>query len=169
MNNNTEYKKLEFIAFSDGSCDNLHPNRPGGAAYIIMDTEGNIIRKRSKGYVNTTNNRMELWAIICAVNAVPDNSFVTVNTDSQYCLNALLGKNPQANLDLIAKYYQVRQQKNVTVYLHWVKGHDGNKYNEECDLMAKAEYTKKLEEIKEIYGSCITTKGRRKSPRRKRN
>ena len=72
-------KKQEFIAYSDGSCDNNNPSRPGGAAYIIMDTEGNIIKKKSKGFKNTTSNRMELLAIISVVNSLPNNSFVTIN------------------------------------------------------------------------------------------
>ena len=178
-------KKQEFIAFTDGSCDNLNPQRPGGAAYIIMDTEGNIIKKKSKGFMHTTNNRMEMLAIISVVNSLPNNSFVTVNTDSEYCIKALLSKSPQANLDLIRKYYALRQQKYVTVFLHHVKGHNGNPYNELCDKMARGEYRKMKDvspkskakskpktrkkdsgkwtnELEEQYYNCITTKGRRK-------
>lgn len=156
------HKKQEFIAYTDGSCDNLNPQRPGGAAYIIMDTNGKIVRKKSKGFMYTTNNRMELLAILSVVNSLPNNSFVTINTDSEYCIKALLSKNPKANLDLIRKYYALRQQKYVTVFLHHVKGHTGNKYNEECDKMARAEYNKMLQRSEEIGYSCITTKGRRK-------
>ena len=161
-------RRQEFIAFTDGSCDNLNPSRPGGAAYIIMDTEGNIIKRKSKGFLGTTNNRMELLAIISVVNSLPNNSFVTINTDSKYCLNALLGKSPQANIDLINKYYEIRQQKCTTVYLHWVKGHDGNKYNEECDQMARSEYTKMLNKNREGTFSSITTKGKRKTKKCKK-
>ena len=156
------HKKQEFIAFSDGSCDNLNPLRPGGAAYIIMDTNGKVIKKKSKGFMHTTNNRMEMLAIISIVNSLPNNSFVTINTDSEYCIKALLSKNPQANLDLIKKYYALRQQKYITVFLHHVKGHSGNKYNEECDRMANAEYKKMLHKSEEINYSQIITKGRRK-------
>lgn len=135
-------KRPEYVAYSDGSCDNLNPQRPGGAAFLIMDTEGKIIAKKSKGFMNTSNNRMELTAIIGVVHSVPNNSFVTINTDSEYCIKALLGRNPQANLDLIKQYYSIKNQKNVTVLLHWVKGHNGNQYNEECDKMAREEYAK---------------------------
>lgn len=171
-------RKQEFIAYSDGSCDNNNPSRPGGAAYIIMDTEGNIIKRKSKGFKNTTSNRMELLAILSIVNSLPNNSFVTINTDSEYCLKALLSKQPKANLDLINKYYSLRQQKYITVFLHWVKGHDGNKYNEECDKMARAEYSKMATNnkpkakkpnkglpkavLEERYYSCVTTKNRRR-------
>ena len=161
-------RKQEFVAYTDGSCDNLNPLRPGGAAYIIMDSDGNIIKKKSKGFQNTTNNRMEMLAIISVVNSLPNNSFVTINTDSEYCIRALLSKQPKANLDLIEKYYSLRQQKYITVFLHHVKGHAGNKYNEECDQMAKGEYTKMLHKSKEETYSCITTKGRRKSIKRSR-
>lgn len=161
-------RKQEFVAYTDGSCDNLNPLRPGGAAYIIMDLDGNIIKKKSKGFQNTTNNRMEMLAIISVVNSLPNNSFVTINTDSEYCIRALLSKQPKANLDLIEKYYSLRQQKYITVFLHHVKGHAGNKYNEECDQMAKGEYTKMLHKSKEETYSCITTKDRRKPIKRSR-
>ena len=179
-------KKQDFIAFSYGSCDNLDPQRPGGAAYIIMDTDGNIIKKKSKGFMHTTNNRMEMLAIISIVNSLPNNSFVTINTDSEYCIKALLSKTPKANLDLIRKYYALRQQKYVTVFLHHVKGHSGNKYNEECDKMARAEYSKMKQHsskhesqkkrktstwtntLEEQYYNQITTKGRRKGVKRRK-
>lgn len=180
-----QYKiKQEFVAFTDGSCDNLNSNRPGGSAYIIMDTNGNIIKKKSKGFLHTTNNRMEMLAIISVVNSLPNNSFVTINTDSEYCIRALLSKAPKASLDLIRKYYALREQKDITVYLHHVKGHAGNKYNEECDKMAGEEYSKMLKkisklkkkkepkhstwtnELEERYYNCITTKGRRKGVKR---
>ena len=189
MKKDLHNKKQEFIAYTDGSCDNLNPARPGGAAYIIMDTEGNIIKRNSKGFKNTTNNRMEMLAIISVVNSLPNNSFVTINTDSEYCIKALLSNQPKANLDLINKYYSLRQQKYVTVFLHHVKGHSGNRYNEECDKMARSEYSKmavnspkprKVKpkskarpnkglspgELEERYYSCITTKGRRKPVKR---
>lgn len=185
MKKDLHNKKQEFIAYSDGSCDNLNPSRPGGAAYIIMDLEGNIIKKKSKGFKNTTNNRMELLAIISIVNSMPNNSFVTINTDSEYCIKALLSKQPKANLDLINKYYSLRQQKYITVFLHHVKGHSGNQYNEECDKMARSEYSKmaannpklkrtktksnkglSIGELEERYYSCVTTKNRRKPVKR---
>ena len=184
---NKSYRKQEFIAYSDGSCDNLNPARPGGAAYLIMDTEGNIIKKKSKGFINTTNNRMEMLAILSIVNSLPNNSFVTINTDSEYCITALLSKHPKANLDLIQKYYSLRQQKNVTVFLHHVKGHAGNPYNEECDRMARAEYAKMLSKSKkkrpkmgkissgwndnkleEMYYSQVTTKYRKRNSKKKK-
>lgn len=142
-----EQKKQHFIAFSDGACNNNSSHRCGGAAYIIMDMDGNTIKKESKGFVNTTSNRMELLAIISIVNSLPELSFVTINTDSEYCIKALLSKNPKKNIDLINKYYELRKQKDITVFLHHVKGHSGNKYNEECDRLAKEEYNKILKQI----------------------
>jgi ribonuclease HI len=162
-----ETKEL-FIAFSDGSCDNLNPLRPGGSAYIILDTDGNVIKKMSKGFMHTTSNRMELLAIISIVNSLPEFSFVTINTDSEYCIKALLSNQPKANLDLIRKYYDIRNKKDITVYLHHVKGHAGNKYNELCDQMARGEYVKMLNKASEEGYSCITTKGRRKGTKKKR-
>lgn len=43
-------RTLEFLAWTDGSCDNKNPDRPGGAAYIIFDSQGNEIKRTSKGY-----------------------------------------------------------------------------------------------------------------------
>lgn len=143
LNRNLQQQaKQQFIAWSDGSCDNLNPDRPGGSAYIIFDVEGNEVKRMSKGFMHTTNNRMELLAIISIVNSLPNYSFVTINTDSEYCIKALLSKSPKCNLDLIKKYYDLRQQKDITVYLHHVKGHNGNQYNELCDRMARGEYQK---------------------------
>lgn len=182
MNESLYKRKQEFIAYTDGSCDNCNPSRPGGAAYIIMDTEGNLFKKKSKGFQNTTNNRMEMLAIISVVNSLPNNAFVTIYTDSEYCIKALLSKQPKANLDLINKYYSLRQQKYVTVFLHHVKGHNGNKYNEECDRMARGEYSKMASAnkpkakqstkglpkavLEERFYSCVTTKNRRKPVKR---
>lgn len=140
-------QKLEFTAYTDGSCHNLHPERPGGAAYIIFDSEGKEIKRASKGFMKTSNNRMEVLAILSVVNYLPPNSHVTIHSDSQYSIN-VLSRRWQAleNLDQITKYWKICKDKHLDVKFVWVKGHDGNKYNEECDQMARAEYAKKVKE-----------------------
>ena len=157
----------QFIAYTDGSGDNLNPHRPGGSAYIILDSDGNVVKKKSKGFMGVTNNKMELLAIVSVVNSLPSNTTVTIHTDSQYCILAINSKRPQKNLNLLAMFHRIVAEKHLKVSFNWVRGHSGNKYNEECDRMANEEYKKKLQECECIYGSCITTKYRRKRIKRK--
>ena len=153
-----------YIAYSDGSGDNIHPNRPGGAAYIILDETGKVLRKRAKGCISTTNNRMELLAIVSIVNALPAHSYVTINTDSEYCIKALRSKNPKANLDLIEMYHKICSDKSIYVNLVWVKGHSGVKYNEECDKMANEAYQK----MRDAYSAKPHCKDLKTSNKRKK-
>ena len=177
--------RRDFIAYSDGSCDNLNPQRPGGAAYIIFDSEGNEIKRASKGFVGTSNNRMEILAIMSIVNSLPPNSSVTIYSDSKYSINVLSGKwLASENLDQINRYRIICVTNNIKVTFQWVRGHAGDQYNELCDNMARSEYSKMLKKVskpkkkkpkqstwtnalEEQYYSCITTKDRRKSKRKK--
>lgn len=133
----------KYIAYTDGSCDNLHPNRPGGAAYIIFNEDGSLYKKTSKGFLNTTNNRMELLAIISVVNSLPKGSSITIYTDSQYCIRACKMKKRKKNIDLIELFHRLAG-KLSEINFEWVRGHAGNIYNEECDRMANGEYRKML-------------------------
>lgn len=138
--NKSRIKK--FTAWSDGSGDWFHPEKPGGSAYIIINSDGTEFKRASKGFLHTTSNRMELLAIVSIVNSLPYNSEVTIYSDSQYCQRALYGQNPQKNLDQIQLYHNIVREKQLNVRIKWIKGHNGDKYNEECDQMAKAEYEK---------------------------
>lgn len=151
-----------YTAYCDGSADNNNPLRPGGAAYIIFDSNGKEIKRASKGFTDTTSNRMEMLAIISIVNYLPAHSWVTIHTDSQYCIKALLAKNPQANLDQINHYKKIVFDKHLIVSFQWIRGHNGDKYNEECDRMARHEYSKMLNEAEELYSGQITTKNKRR-------
>jgi ribonuclease HI len=131
----------KFTAYTDGSCDNLNAKRPGGSAYIILNEDGSLFKKASKGFLGTTNNRMELLAIISVVNSLPKSSEVTIYTDSQYCIATLKAKKPKKNLDLVQKYHSIAG-KLASVTFEWVRGHKGNFWNEECDRMANGEYQK---------------------------
>lgn len=144
----TRHRK-KYIAYTDGSCDNMNPLRPGGSAYIILDTKHNLVKKSSKGFINTTNNRMELLAIISVVNSLPDYSHVVINTDSQYCILALQSKCPKCNLDQIALFHRLREEKHIAVELQWVKGHSDDIYNNMCDSMANEQYQRILGEYPE--------------------
>ena len=80
----------KYIAYTDSSADNLETKKVG-AAYIIIQN-GNIIHQSNKKFIDTTNNRMEMLAIISAVNFVPEHSELAVYSDSQYAINVFNGK-----------------------------------------------------------------------------
>lgn len=128
-----------YIAYTDGSCDNLSPYGEGGSAYVILK-DGWVVKESQKGFVGTTNNRMEMLAIISAINSLPKGSSITIYTDSQYSILAFTKvKKAKKNLDLINLYHHCAAKlKNIEFV--WVKGHNGNKYNEIVDSMANSAY-----------------------------
>ena len=147
-----------YSAFTDGSSDNKNPLRPGGSAYIIFDSQGNEVKRASKGFKNTSNNRMEILAIISVVNSLPYGSSVTIYSDSQYSINVLSGRwQASMNLDQVALYRRLVAEKNIKVTFEWVRGHNGDVYNELCDQMARGEYQKMLGK-----GEKVKKKSRRK-------
>lgn len=129
----------DYIAYTDGSCNNFSPYGEGGAAYVIINSQNSIITQNSKGFIGTSNNRMELLAIISAVNWLPDGASLLIRTDSQYCITMLdRNKCPaviRKNGDLISKYYRIRERKGEIRY-EWVKGHSGVAFNEMADSLA---------------------------------
>lgn len=130
---------LHFDAYTDGSCNNLSPYGEGGSAYILM-RDGEIIHESKKGFVGTTNNRMELLAIISAVNSTPEGSHLTIHTDSQYCITVLTStKRQKKNNDLINLYHSVSSRLTRIEFV-WVRGHNGDKYNEYVDGLANEAY-----------------------------
>lgn len=142
----------EYTAWTDGSCNNLSPNGEGGAAYILLKN-GVEVKRASKGFMATTNNRCEMIAIISAVASIESGSSITVHTDSQYCIGAFTPgyriTNKTKNSDLIERYHQVAENKEVR--FEWVKGHAGNEYNELVDQMADS----RTEEMRISHGIPI--------------
>ena len=138
--------------YTDGSCLK-NPYGPGGYAAIIRyQSDGKQYEMRlSGGAAGTTNNRMELMAVIEAVKHCPDiEKPMLVYTDSQYIVNAFgkgwiknwvrlnwdRGKEggPVKNADLWKKLLTVIGKRKID--FAWVKGHAGNPLNEQCDKMA---------------------------------
>lgn len=129
----------EYVAYTDGSCDNINAPHAGGAAYVIMK-DGEIIRAKNKGLLNTTNNRAEMLAIVSATLYTPENSRLDIYTDSQYAMNVFTGKwKPKTNVDLIEQFKNHSRALRMVVF-HWVRGHNGDKYNEMVDDMAWSAY-----------------------------
>lgn len=132
-----EQKTYDYVAYTDGSCNNLSPYGEGGAAYVVLQN-GVEVKRGAKGFIHTTNNRMEMLAIISAVNSVPAGSSILVHTDSQYCITVFAPgykiKPATKNADLIARWREVSAGRHIS--LSWVKGHAGNEFNELCDRLA---------------------------------
>ena len=141
----------EVTIYTDGACSG-NPG-PGGWGTILRFGEHEKVL--SGGEAATTNNRMELSAVIAGLSALKEPCLVTVVTDSKYIVDAVTGgwaeswrrngwmrrKNmPALNPDLWEKLLgllSVHQVKFV-----WVKGHDGHPENERCDKLAVAESQK---------------------------
>ncbi|MCP4418284.1 MAG: ribonuclease HI, partial [Chloroflexi bacterium] len=84
----------------------------------------------------TTNNRMELQAVIVGLEALTRRCQVTIVTDSQYVVTILNNGRAKANLDLVQQVRQLACQHDITV--QQVRGHSGHEMNERCDQLATA-------------------------------
>lgn len=140
-------KKIEI--YTDGACSG-NPGKGGWAAVLVYGSKKKEISGSDK---NTTNNRMELTAVIQALKALKEPCEVTLTTDSKYVCDAInkkwvyswkknnwkkSDKKPALNVDLWQELLELLN--NHTVNFVWVKGHDGHKYNERCDRLAVEEY-----------------------------
>jgi len=135
----------EVTIYTDGSCSG-NPGPGGWAAVLICEGKH---KELSAGFKRTTNNRMELLAVICALEALKERCDVTVTSDSKYVVDAMTKgwvekwrkknwtkKDGLKNPDLWERLYGVTQTQDVT--WEWVKGHAGNRWNERCDVLAVA-------------------------------
>ena len=131
--------------WTDGSC--LGNPGPGGWAFVA--TDGTHTAERSGGEVNTTNNRMELMAVLRALAAAHRHSEVEIHTDSQYVKNGMqtwiknwrknnwrtADKKPVKNQDLWQKLDEAASK--IKIHWVWVRGHNGEELNERCDELAR--------------------------------
>lgn len=121
-----------ITAYTDGSC-NPNPGR-GGWGYIIIENNKEI-ESAYGGEDDTTNNLMEMTAVIKALEKFP-NANMKIYTDSQYVINGATGAwKLNKNLDLWDRLKEL--SKNRKIEYVWVRGHDGNKFNEKVDQLAK--------------------------------
>lgn len=131
--------------FTDGACRG-NPG-PGGCG-VILRYHGQE-KELSEGYGKTTNNRMELLAVILGLSALQERCKVNLYSDSKYVLDSLKkgwakkwkannwiksDKKPALNSDLWDQLLGLMDKHDVT--LNWVKGHDGHPENERCDKLA---------------------------------
>ena len=146
---NSSCERNVYDCYTDGSCNNLSANKEGGAAYLIL-LNGKEILRRSKALIHTTNNRAEMLAIISAVKLCPIGADIVIHTDSKYAIFSFGHRkrisDSVKNSDLIHLYRKEAAQKKVT--FEWVKGHNGDRYNEIVDSMANGEYNKMKQSLK---------------------
>lgn len=122
---------MSIHIYTDGSCIN-NPGYGGWAFCVIGDIE----ICKSGGEPKSTNNRMELIAVIEAIKYICKDC--TIHTDSQLIMKCANGEwKRKNNLDLWKIYDNLT--KNKKIEWEWVRGHDGNKYNELVDKLAKKE------------------------------
>ena len=129
-----------FIVYTDGSCI---PNPgSGGWAYEIRNSMDEIIDSSSGFDKNTTNNRMELTAVIKSFQSdyIKSNSVVTIRSDSQLIINTM-NKNwkKKENTDLWNDLDEYKKSKNLRCEWEWVKAHAGIEGNENVDQKANQE------------------------------
>lgn len=107
----------------------------GAFAYVILQ-DGVLLHKYAEKIEHETNNRAEIKAILYGVKALPNNSEVEVFSDSQYALGVLSGRyRAKKNPDLVNKYKKMVATKHMKVSYNWVRGHNGNAWNEVCDQL----------------------------------
>ena len=142
---------MKVRLYTDGAARG-NPDGPGGygAVLVYVDSRGALHEKElTAGYRKTTNNRMELMAVIAGLEALIRPCEVEIYSDSKYVVDAFnqhwvecwirkgwkRGKNePVKNVDLWKRLLKAMEPHKVT-YI-WVKGHAGHAYNERCDLLA---------------------------------
>ncbi len=132
-------KQMEI--FTDGSCKNNGlPHSYGGWGYIIMTPEIEV--EGYGGEKPTTNNRMEIKAVLEALSQVEEPHIITVYSDSQYVVNSIntwldgwikKGK-IKKNMDMWFEMHEHKQKHEIKAV--WVKGHNDDYYNERCDVLA---------------------------------
>lgn len=131
--------------YTDGACSG-NPG-PGGWGAILR--YNGMEKEISGGEKNTTNNRMELMAVISALECLKEPCAVQLYSDSKYVIDALnLGwavswrkkgwiksdKKPALNVDLWERLLALTEKHEM--HYHWVKGHANNQYNNRCDALA---------------------------------
>ena len=133
----------EIHVYTDGSSR----GNPGPGGYgIVMEQKGsNYFKEFSEGFRKTTNNRMELMAVIVALESLKTNKIpVKVYSDSKYVIDSITkgwlkswikkGFKGKKNKDLWMRYDKI--STNFEITFQWVKGHAGNIKNERCDVLA---------------------------------
>lgn len=154
-----------FQIFTDGACS----GNPGAGGWgVRIHTSDGSVTEYSQGYTRTTNNRMELRAVISALSHIPAGAKAVITTDSQYVVNAIekgwlvawqkkqwktAQKKPVANKDLWVLLLSLLSDRQVS--FKWIRGHVGHVENEKCDKLAVEAYQKDNLIEDEGFGSDV--------------
>lgn len=140
-------EQTRVVIYTDGACSG-NPG-PGGYGAVLLFNGHRL--ELSEGFRATTNNRMELLAVIVALERLSRSCQVTVYSDSQYVVDSVTkrwvyswqrngwrkaDKKPALNVDLWKRLLPLLEQH--TVEFKWVRGHNNNVENERCDVLAVA-------------------------------
>ena len=132
---------MSIIIYTDGAAK----GNPGNGGYGIVMMSGGHRKELSQGFKLTTNNRMELLAVIIALEEIKkENSEIILYSDSKYVVDAVVKNwvfgwekknfNKKKNPDLWMRFLKIYRKHKVTFV--WIKGHADNKENERCDALA---------------------------------
>jgi len=146
----------KIIIYTDGAAR----GNPGPGGYGIVMKAGQHRKELSEGFRKTTNNRMELLAVIVALEALKnENSDVEIYTDSKYVSDAVdkgwvfgwekVQFKKKKNPDLWIRFLKIYRKHKVK--FHWVKGHANIPENERCDQLAVEASKKSILLIDDVY------------------
>ena len=141
----TQFGGPDTGIFTDGSCD---PNPgPGGWGWVWV-SDGQILDQGNGRAPDTTNNRMEMMALIEAFKKMPADQDLVAHSDSQLCVKTInewaVGwekrgwkrkGGPIKNLDLVQELYALAHAK-PRIELRWIRAHEGTRWNEYADALA---------------------------------
>ena len=155
---------MSITIYTDGSAK----GNPGNGGYGIVMMSGAYRKELKQGFKLTTNNRMELLAVIIAIESVKkEGSEITIFSDSKYVVDAVEKKwvfgwekknfNKKKNPDLWIRFLKIYKKQKVSFV--WVKGHANNKENERCDVLAVQAAESKNLFADQWYENNIVNKG----------
>lgn len=145
----------EVDLYTDGACS----GNPGAGGYGVVLIYGSHTKELSGAYRETTNNRMELMAVIQGLAALKKPCLVNLYSDSRYIVDAMnkdwvkrwkfnnwmRNKNePAKNIDLWKQILELAGQHQIR--WNWVKGHASNTYNNRCDQLAREAITSQTQQ-----------------------
>lgn len=147
---------MKVEIFTDGAAK----GNPGNGGYGVLMRFNGTVKEMAEGFRMTTNNRMELLAVIVALESMKTNQYpVHIYSDSKYVIDSIskgwvfnwvkTGFKGKKNKDLWLRYLKVHPKFDLT--FHWVKGHAGHIENERCDLLAVNAAEGKNLKIDEVF------------------
>jgi ribonuclease HI len=147
---------MKIELYTDGAAK----GNPGRGGYGVLLRFNDAVKEISEGFRMTTNNRMELLAVIVGLESLKTNQYpVHIFSDSKYVIDSIskrwvfnwvkTGFKGKKNKDLWLRYLAIHPKFDLV--LHWVKGHAGHPENERCDVLAVNAAEGKILKIDEFY------------------